>query len=254
MHKKSNGFTLIELLVVIAIIAILAAILFPVFATAREKARQSTCASNMKQIALGIMGYIQDYDEAYFPLQSGGSWDDKMIAYIPNKSGWGAKKDLFVCPDDTVVRTGGGGGTLRSYSFAAASVVGGPMGATGGGGFVGPKTNGIYRGRLAREIILPATTIMLLENPDPSNEVGNDNESFVTVPMGAKNCVTLTNWQCGQDNSLEPVHSGGWNYTFADGHVKWYQPKQTAMTGWYPGYWSTPGSYWTLTNTQWPSP
>ncbi|MGE5531060.1 MAG: prepilin-type N-terminal cleavage/methylation domain-containing protein, partial [Bacteroidota bacterium] len=60
---KRTGFTLIELLVVIAIIAILAAILFPVFAKAREKARQSSCLSNIKQISLGILGYAQDYDE-----------------------------------------------------------------------------------------------------------------------------------------------------------------------------------------------
>jgi len=64
---KRSGFTLIELLVVIAIIAILAAILFPVFAQAREKARQTSCLSNEKQIALGIMMYVQDYDEV-FPL------------------------------------------------------------------------------------------------------------------------------------------------------------------------------------------
>jgi prepilin-type N-terminal cleavage/methylation domain-containing protein len=60
---KTRGFTLIELLVVIAIIAILAAILFPVFARAREKARQTSCLSNVKQLTLGILMYAQDYDE-----------------------------------------------------------------------------------------------------------------------------------------------------------------------------------------------
>src|SRR6266699_2776893 len=63
--RKRTGFTLIELLVVIAIIAILAAILFPVFAQAREKARQATCLSNFKQIGLGVMMYVQDWDETY---------------------------------------------------------------------------------------------------------------------------------------------------------------------------------------------
>src|SRR5512138_1083752 len=65
MSKSKKGFTLIELLVVIAIIAILAAILFPVFAKAREKARQATCTSNEKQLGLAVMQYVQDYDETY---------------------------------------------------------------------------------------------------------------------------------------------------------------------------------------------
>src|ERR1700760_1989216 len=68
--RRREAFTLIELLVVIAIIAILAAILFPVFAQVREKARQATCASNQKQIGLGILQYVQDNDEIY-PFAAG---------------------------------------------------------------------------------------------------------------------------------------------------------------------------------------
>jgi prepilin-type N-terminal cleavage/methylation domain-containing protein/prepilin-type processing-associated H-X9-DG protein len=117
-----RGFTLIELLVVIAIIAILAAILFPVFARAREKARQSSCLSNVKQISLGAMMYTQDYDETYppglvgspgagpGPVSQSASWfsDSKMhfdiiYPYVMNVQ-------VFECPS-------GGGGSLYSLNY-----------------------------------------------------------------------------------------------------------------------------------------
>src|SRR5688572_9373262 len=101
MRTQKRAFTLIELLVVIAIIAILAAILFPVFAQAREKARQATCVSNVKQLALGVMMYVQDYDETY-PIQFNNgpvlppdqvffgqqpdiwTWQNHAMAYVKN--------------------------------------------------------------------------------------------------------------------------------------------------------------------------
>ncbi|MDR3710148.1 MAG: DUF1559 domain-containing protein [Capsulimonadaceae bacterium] len=95
--RRNLGFTLIELLVVIAIIAILAAILFPVFATAREKARQTACASNLKQIGLAIVQYEQDADE--FPpngcSRAGGAegWAGQIFPYVKSKA-------VYVCPDD----------------------------------------------------------------------------------------------------------------------------------------------------------
>ena len=82
---KRKGFTLIELLVVIAIIAILAAILFPVFAKAREKARQATCQSNLKQLGLAFFQYVQDYDGVLPPLRNmltNDSWGNVIVPYV----------------------------------------------------------------------------------------------------------------------------------------------------------------------------
>src|SRR3954468_16853992 len=83
--NRTSAFTLIELLVVIAIIAILAAILFPVFAQAREKARQASCMSNMKQIGLAVMQYEQDYDETVpcgVNMYGGNGWAGQIYAYV----------------------------------------------------------------------------------------------------------------------------------------------------------------------------
>jgi prepilin-type N-terminal cleavage/methylation domain-containing protein/prepilin-type processing-associated H-X9-DG protein len=87
-QMRRTGFTLIELLVVIAIIAILAAILFPVFARAREKARQTSCLANSKQIALGVLMYAQDYDEQLMlnarTVAGGGYWYERVAPYLKN--------------------------------------------------------------------------------------------------------------------------------------------------------------------------
>lgn len=139
MSLRRKGFTLIELLVVIAIIAILAAILFPVFAKAREKARESACSSNVKQMATGILMYAQDYDETYPPQYAGtGTW--------PNGSGSGMmfwwhilnpyvkNYAIFNCPsiqrNAALIYSGGAyldanGGTNGCYSYGYNKFVGG---------------------------------------------------------------------------------------------------------------------------------
>ena len=99
---KRRGFTLIELLVVIAIIAILAAILFPVFARAREKARQASCLSNVKQVVLGGLMYAQDYDETWpsgrvCNWASGGPYGTHVMAIMP----YVKNLQMFVCPSKT---------------------------------------------------------------------------------------------------------------------------------------------------------
>src|SRR5450432_3278318 len=102
MNKKS-GFTLIELLVVIAIIAILAAILFPVFAQAREKARAISCLSNEKQLGLGIIQYQQDYDEhnpgGVNGYGGGAGWAGQILPYVKSLA-------VFRCPNDSGVGSG----------------------------------------------------------------------------------------------------------------------------------------------------
>src|SRR6476659_814001 len=105
--RRKPGFTLIELLVVIAIIAILAAILFPVFAQAREQARQSTCLSNFKQIGLGVQMYLQDWDGTYpmnrigqFPGGSECNGKGKMLTWKTETAPYVKNIGVFKCPSN----------------------------------------------------------------------------------------------------------------------------------------------------------
>jgi prepilin-type N-terminal cleavage/methylation domain-containing protein len=107
-YQKSDrkGFTLIELLVVIAIIAILASILFPVFGRARENARRASCASNLKQIGLGLLQYTQDYDESY--PAAGLHYDSQLGRDQALGYGWAGdiypyvkSAQVFACPSDS---------------------------------------------------------------------------------------------------------------------------------------------------------
>lgn len=124
MSQKSTkqiGFTLIELLVVIAIIAILAAILFPVFAKAREKARQVACLSNIKQLGLGLMQYVQDNDQVY-PAGTNGTatpagWAGELYPYVKSTA-------IYHCPDDpTTSIPGGANNTYYPISYEANSAI-----------------------------------------------------------------------------------------------------------------------------------
>ncbi|MDR3708161.1 MAG: DUF1559 domain-containing protein [Capsulimonadaceae bacterium] len=116
-RPNAAAFTLIELLIVIAIIAILAAILFPVFATAREKARQATCASNLKQLGIAWVQYVQDYDEC--PPESsqnngGCGWAGRLYPYVKSLG-------VYICPDDTTPQPGQPGAPLADTRFQVIS-------------------------------------------------------------------------------------------------------------------------------------
>ncbi|MBM3495587.1 MAG: prepilin-type N-terminal cleavage/methylation domain-containing protein [Armatimonadetes bacterium] len=131
--RKAVGFTLIELLVVIAIIAILAAILFPVFAQARDKARQAACISNCKQIMTSALMYLQDYDEVFHRIKSGVvAWsdncppvepdqmfgsEDMLHPYVKNGGVWKCPSDSILRDDCGCERYGTGIGYPISYSW-----------------------------------------------------------------------------------------------------------------------------------------
>lgn len=189
---KRRGFTLIELLVVIAIIAILAAILFPVFARAREKARQTSCLSNVKQLVLGVMMYAQDYDESLPGYHFAGSpssndqWHEVIEPYVKNEQ-------LFICPSDRN-RDPGYGWNYRFISYgthSSTSIVGDPI-----------TTLGTFE--------YPAETVLMA-----------DAHNYYVRGPGTTN---TSYWP-------KPRHNGGSNFGLADGHAKWYKSDFNWYTG-----------------------
>lgn len=234
---RKSGFTLIELLVVIAIIAILAAILFPVFARARENARRASCQSNLKQIGLGIMQYTQDYDEAY-PLVGGNEYSNNASRYTPS---WRVKiypyvksTQLFVCPSNVDSKN-------VADPDTAAGVTGGPLYSTFGTGygaanFPQPQINVSYSmnrhfggtdvsgateahqhpGMKFSQCDTPARKILVGEKRDSGYMMANYahiNDEF----------SYSASWSPG----AFAKHLSTMNCLFADGHVKALKPTAT---------------------------
>lgn len=212
--NRKKAFTLIELLVVIAITSILAAILFPVFARARENARRASCMSNLKQIGLGMMMYVQDYDETYPPrliawqgTPPGGDWSGTatwwywpQIIYPYAKS-----MQVFICPSTGNVSSNG---DVRSRNYGVNyRLFNDPGGVVRIASAV--STASIYA-------IMDAGNWSITETQ--ANTYGSE---FYLPGMGTSggNCsgasgVRLTDCQTGR-------HFLGVNMAFADGHVKW---------------------------------
>jgi len=227
-HRQ--GFTLIELLVVIAIIAILAAILFPVFAKVREKARQTSCASNEKQLGLGFAQYLQDNDES-FPLgnpnfaQTGG-WAHPIMPYLKSPG-------VFKCPNDpTDYNPGYGVWQTVSYAINDSLLGDGNR-----------DVNWNPHVATVASMGAPASTVMLCEafgaTLDLNNagittdySLGADMHSafWGGCPMACYGKYATGN-PVGQTLQQAPgvgkgIHTDGANYLAADGHVKWLHAAQ----------------------------
>lgn len=256
-RRSGAAFTLIELLVVIAIIAILAAILFPVFAQAREKARQTSCLSNVKQLGLAVMQYTQDYDET-MPIAVGNgwssSWVNDILPYVKTY-------DIFRCPSDSTEGLQPGAEYLGSgISYAANIYCAGR--ADGGWGFGGafgiaeaPGTNFWNDNAALADFGRAAETIMLTEkhfdtsntrlrgaswtNPTASvpifgnlNKYGwflswlskDGNDIYSQIPNGSRPDAKFPN---GKEGGVSTKHSGLANFVFVDGHAKAMKPAQT---------------------------
>ncbi|NLB97227.1 MAG: DUF1559 domain-containing protein [Armatimonadetes bacterium] len=185
----AKGFTLIELLVVIAIIAILAAILFPVFARARENARKANCQSNLKQMATAAMQYAQDYDEtlmrtAVNPGSVWYGWSWLLQPYVKST-------DIFTCPSKPSAKWNGTSLAGFGYGYFGINDV-----ANGG-----PNLSA----RSLAAISAPADVIMFGDSPSDNHYVIDWDDVRTDDNGGAS----------------EARHSEGANFAFVDGHVKW---------------------------------
>ena len=196
-HK---GFTLIELLVVIAIIAILAAILFPVFARAREKARQTSCLSNLKQLGLATIAYAQDYDEMLPPLRAGAYCDASrtnglavhvIYPYVKNAQ-------VYICPSRK-----NPAGICGNCSVASRAQISRSSYAFGCGLKAPGTSNGLDTALIRR----PA-------------------EMFMIGDSRGGNYWRPANDQTGCDTGELDVHNGGINVAFCDGHAKWVKKER----------------------------
>ncbi|MGI4790595.1 MAG: DUF1559 domain-containing protein [Janthinobacterium lividum] len=279
-RRLTDGFTLIELLVVIAIIAILAAILFPVFQKVRENARRTSCLSNEKQLGLATMQYTQDYDET---MPYGEAGNDVGGGTLGVPLGWAGliypyvkSTNVFLCPDDAQPQD------VVSYAINA---------------FLGQVNNNVGAGNSLSVFDAPSTTIMYCEVANSYLAPGaltwyqwdaadiaqgyditspattgystwGMSSNSAAAPWGGVQLATglmygETTANVTSDGYIEVVagrHTEGSNFVLCDGHAKWYRPiavspgwdiTEAEIQQWYPGTvgcvagsgWSAPNDY-----------
>ncbi len=220
--RKPSGFTLIELLVVIAIIAILAAILFPVFAQARAKARGISCLSNVKQMGTAFHMYVQDYDETT-PSGRGGGWEwwTELMPYTKNIN-------VLYCPERTDGDPYKQGGDLSGGIFKLAHYVGygynwGPIGWRGGGLLERQQPD---PARPAKTHI-PGKSIAAFQYPAELFAFGDTYDTpRMTIGIG----FSADSWNGTSNGGLRHT-TGQFNYAFADGHAKAIRVHAGYMSG-----------------------
>jgi prepilin-type N-terminal cleavage/methylation domain-containing protein len=206
--RGRRGFTLIELLVVIAIIAILAAILFPVFAQAREKARQTACLSNMRQMGLGVAMYAQDYEErlplaaTLVPPASYLNWHHLVEPYVRNRQIW-------VCPSTDLPIKDIFGGLVCHYGWNAYYL---NQGVDPTNVFSLNNAPGIALAAVQE----PARTLLLA---DTRGIVGKQPANHLSTYVLPPSQLDADFW--GRPDAR---HSGGLIVGLLDSHVKWFRP------------------------------
>lgn len=262
-RRQRAAFTLIELLVVIAIIAILAAILFPVFAQAREKARQSSCLSNEKQLGLAVLQYAADYDSTY-PLGGYNGWDAWWPSIVQP---YVKSLEVFVCPD--------GNQGQRPYAYPSRPGRGAPIDYAANAMYrslgTSPPTfrcvgvmcdiqgdttwKGSIMSTTEADVNRPAETILIAEKhndegalpgysySDPAQPASNSSNFIGSVfdsngsgglygfstpnnlPNGTRSASAA--YPNGRRGAVSARHQGMSNFLFTDGHVKSMDPAAT---------------------------